>query len=236
MKFSFDAYSPAGTEPVAEKHQRLFEAWAAAAGEGDWKLKTTPPVPNRFGGGTSASQSLSFTAGRIRGFITYILRVPGLEAESDSVHIKFTPTSDNYRSLIQDLVPAIIQTVGLKSLTVGDAQFAVPDFPESGSITMPEKRACGGSLYPVFFMSMETARFDWKLTPVQMAERLQGVAEDVRLTGGGIYVIGSRELLPFDKALAVTQAMERALEEKVSRRLGFPNPFALFTKRRRQDG
>ncbi|HYF37603.1 MAG TPA: hypothetical protein VD994_20040 [Prosthecobacter sp.] len=235
MEFSLDVHTLAGTEPIQTKHQRLFEAWVQAAGDGGWRLSKVPPVPGRFGGGVSASRAIRFNDRRTRGYVDYVLRLPASPFECDSLHIKFTPTPENYLSLIDDIIPAILRVVAVRDFTLGHAEFAEPEVLADGVVIVNGRRACGGTLYPVFFMSEETSMRKFGLGSAEMARRLEAVAEQVQVVGGGVYVVSSRRLLLFAEALKLTEAMESALKPRQSASSRISKMFGFLTRGRRSD-
>jgi hypothetical protein len=137
---------------------------------------------------------------------------PGPGIFSDSLNLNFTPDVATYGSLLVDTLPLLIRSMRPYVVELGDVGFR--DIVTSGD-SLPAfgaERACGGTLYPVFFLS------DWALVELYDIElddavpKLTAIAEQVTRVEDGLYVIGSSKILPFEEAVDLAHRLEASLK------------------------
>jgi hypothetical protein len=211
------ALSPAhGTQSIESKHCALFHTWNQATQNADWQLLSIPKVPNSFRGstGTDCDYSL-FPDSLTSGIATYRLRTEPetLTYGNDSLILHFNPSQANYTHLLNDIIPHVLKSFSPWYLELGDETFLIPEIQADGSIQVGGTRACGGKLFPVFFMSEEYLRLNYGLTTKMVVSKLESEVESVHEISGGVYVIGSSQILTFEKALLLTQKMEKLMRK-----------------------
>jgi len=215
MRYRLFALSPAsGDQSVEAKHHALFDSWQRVIRSDTWQMSAIPKAPANYRGTTGASRSLSGFGDRsITGTITYRLRTEPASVThgNDGLAISFDPSKDNYASLLDEVVPLIVETFSPMCLEVGDESFLDPAIQADGSIQVGAPRACGGTLFPVFYFSEDYVGSRFGMSMSLLASKLEPKADSVRLCSGGVYVIGSRQVLPFEEGLSLTREMEKAL-------------------------
>ena len=232
MKYRLYAISPATASQTVEiKHYTLFNEWKQAIQGGCWEIPFVPKAPNSFRGSTGASCEFPpFSDPLTTGIVTYRLRTEPRMAThgNDWLEIIFNPNNGNYNPLLTDVIPLIINTFSPSYLELGDESFSLPKIQSDGSILPGGPRACGGVVFPVFFMSEKYLQIHFGLTIELLLSKLDDVVEGIQVKSGGVYVIGSSKVLTFEEAITLTQNMEKKMRNvsffsrMLSRFVSFP--------------
>ncbi len=212
-----------------EKHARFFEGikgLPAPWGPGD---RPVPPIRD-FGCPNSPSISSGsialtkfFGDGVKRAMILYsyrrMLKDDGYS--DDGLILDFDPAKVDLHHLIYAVVPRFIETFDAYRVDYYDEQFvdlAYEQRVEEGRITFTAKskeyvnpRFKVAEIWPVSFYDELLSRRAFNLSPAEIMERLQGKAEYVQLLHGGVYLVGSSRVLPFEEAQKLCREMKLAL-------------------------
>lgn len=215
MRYRLYALSPAtGAQSIETKHAALFNDWKQTAHGGCWQIPFEPKAPTSFRGSTGTSCDFPpFSDPLTSGILSYRLRTePRMTTRgNDWLELTFNPSDENYSSLLTVVIPLILKSFSPSYLELGDESFSTPKIQGDGSIQVGGPRACGGELFPVFFMSEEYLRMHFGLTIKLLVSKLEQEVESIQVISGGVYVIGSSQILTFEKALSLTKNMEKKM-------------------------
>jgi hypothetical protein len=141
-------------------------------------------------------------------------------SSDDRLIIDFDPAKVDVHHLIYTVIPRYIKALDAYRVDYDDEQFvdlAYAQHAQESTITSTKPKAVANPRFDVeridvvsFFDDLLCRRaFD--LSPAEVMERLRGKAEDVQLLHGGVYLIGSSQVLPFDEALSLSGKLKSAL-------------------------
>lgn len=198
-----------------EKHNRFFESIKGLPvpwGLGD---RPAPPAPD-FRRSSSAAIGLTkfFGDGVHRAMMTYVYRrlLEDRGSSDDLLNITFNPAKVDVHHLIYTVIPKYVE--GFDAYLVEyfddkliDLAWDIP--PEQRVHTDP--RFGVNRVNVVSFYDELLCRRAFNLTPAEVMKRLQGKVEHVQLLHGGVYLIGTSQVLPLDGAQKLCQEMKSAL-------------------------
>jgi hypothetical protein len=198
-------------EPIEAKHKRFFsrlrempQPWGIAGHE-------PPPAPD-CGTHIAAGATISKLLGKgIRGQVYYQYRYEYLEdigMYDDFVDLSFDPRRVDYRQLVLEALPAYIHAFEGYLARIEDDAFFDADFPKERELRMDDRHFVY-RVHPVSFYDATLCKRAFGLSPKQVADRLYGRIEDVRLIHNGVYLIGSSAPLEFEQADRLSQDMKR---------------------------
>lgn len=200
-------------ESIEAKHERFFarlrdmpHPWGIAGQQA--------PQPPDVGGHELIGTTISKLLGKgVRGQICYLYRHDGLATEDramndDFVDLSFDPRRVDYRQLVLEALPAYIGAFHGYLAEVFDEEFTHSDF-DAWRASGIDSRDGVFRVHPVTFYDATLCQRAFSLSPKQVAERLYGRIEDVRLIHNGVYLIGSSAPLEFEQADRLSQDMKR---------------------------
>jgi hypothetical protein len=198
------------------KHERFFarlrempHPWGLAGQE--------PPTAPSCGRDIAADVSLNKRLGKgIRGFAYYRYRYPGLAEDigmnDDFVTLEFNPEKVDYQALVREALPAYIEAFNGHISTIKDEEFTELDF-DAWQASGKDGRNGVYRVMPVSFYDRLLCQRAFGQSPEQIAARLSGRIEDVRLFHDGVYLIGSSQPLPLAEADKLSWDMKRWIME-----------------------
>jgi hypothetical protein len=212
-----------------EKHARFFEGIKGLPVP--WGLGDRPVPPIRdFGCPSSPSISSAsigltkfFGVGVKRAMIIYSYRrmLSDVGSCDDRLIIDFDPAKVDVHHLTYRVIPQYIDAFDAYLVKYYDEQFdalAYEERVEEGKIVFSAKskehvnpRFEVDAVMPVSFYDELLCRRAFNLTPAEVTERLQGRVEDVRLLHGGVYIVGTSQVLPMSEAQTLCREMTAAL-------------------------
>jgi hypothetical protein len=208
---------------IASRHTQLIDCWKKAPSP--WKLLRPPAVPEIKSDNYRVETDVArFLKIKTSGELTYQVRHSSHDAD-DSLWITFEPTIENYGILVNDVIPMLIESFGAYVVSLRDAKFhridldkaiARSEDPKSIKVASiaPKFRAEIWRVGPVAFYDQDLCFKAFGFSLSETAERLQGVAEECRLINGGVYIIGSKEILELDEADKLCSKLSEALRKK----------------------
>jgi hypothetical protein len=218
-----------------EKHACFFEGIKGLPAP--WGLGDRPVPPLRDFGCpsspsiTSASIGLTkfFGPGVKRALITYWYRRMLKDDSScdDCLIIDFDPAKVDVHHLIYTVIPGYIEAFDAYLVDYYDERFV--DFayeerivPEGVLFTPKSKEYVNRrfkveKVWPVSFYDEPLCRRAFNLSPSEILERLQGKVEHVQLLHGGVYLVGTSQVLSFEEAQKVCAEMTSALGARTAR-------------------
>jgi hypothetical protein len=198
-------------ESIEAKHKKFFarlrempEPWGMAGHE-------LPPTPD-CGKDTACSAKLSKRLGKgISGYVYYLYRYDFPEdigMYDDFIDLSFDPRRVNYRQLVLDALPAYVEAFDAYTVRVEDDAFFDGDFPKMRELRMDDRHSVY-RVHPVSYFDATLCKRAFGLSPKEVAERLDGRIEAVRLIHNGVYLIGCSEPLEFGLADQLSCDMKR---------------------------
>ncbi|QIF02249.1 hypothetical protein [Roseimicrobium sp. ORNL1] len=205
--------------PAFEKHKQLVREWAAM--EGAWKLSGEPSPPGTDGDSSGATCKLTkYLPPRVRGYINYCVHLPQDGSGrnwSHSITLEFKPHQVAYRELLEVALPCLIRIFGARRAHIIDHQ---ADERRSDAELQAKGYLTPGSnlrkVHSVWFADEEYCQGWFRLTCEETAQRLRssGLAEKAECFAGGVYVVGSHEVLSIDAYEEMCTRFEEALTPK----------------------
>jgi len=214
MTYEFRAHTVMNPdEPIKEAHERIFRPLTQL--EGLWCFKDVPKTPRmKRAYDMATGEFAEWSSIKIKeDDVTYRYRTRSthFRMDVDSLSFQFHPTTENYASLLEEFIPALIKSMVPHYLIVGDVRFDETTPEPDGSIILGKARACGGLLHPVSLLDDVYLERNFGVTLEQALKAVEPVAEKVVPMEGCIYVVGSSEMLEFDAAVALAHKLEAAI-------------------------
>jgi hypothetical protein len=191
-----------------------------------WGLgdRPAPPAPD-FGRSSRANIGLTkfFGEGVKSAMLSYRYRrmLSDDGYSDDGLTIDFDPAKVDVHHLIYTVIPRYIEAFDAYRVDYYDEQFvdlAYERREEEGRITYTAKskeyvnpRFKVKQVWLVSFYDELLCRRAFNLSPAEVMERLQGKVEQSQLLQGGVYLVGSSQVLPVSEAQILCQEMKRAL-------------------------
>lgn len=202
--------------PAFEKHKKLVREWAAMGGT--WKLTDEPAMPSTNGDSFIATCKLTkHLPPAVRGHIIYHTYLPQDGSGRDwshSITLEFKPHQVAYRELLEVALPALIRTFGAQRAHITDRQAderrSDAELQEKGYLTPGRNLR---KVHSVWFADEEYCQGWFRLTCEETAHRLRspGLTEKAECYAGGVYVVGSHDVLSVDAYEEVCTRVEEAL-------------------------
>lgn len=207
-----------------QRHTCFFEGIKNAPVPWGLGNRPVPPSPD-FGRGSSACIGLTkfFGDGVKRAMLTYRYRrmLSDDGYSDDCLTIDFDPTKVDLHHLIYIVIPQYIEAFDAYRVDYYDEQFVDLAYEEKGMetlITFTGKSKVDANprfgverVDVVSYFDDLLCRRAFDMSPTEVVERLQGNAEYVQLLHGGVYLIGSSQVLPFEEALGLSRKFKNAL-------------------------
>lgn len=203
-------------EPYEEKHARFFarlrdmpQPWGLAGQE--------PPVYPKMGSHELDGVRFGKLLGKsIRARAIYLYRHPGLAKDigmnDDFIDMSFNPEKVDYQSLVREALPLYIEAFDGHLAEIKDDGFTYIDF-DAWQASGKDGRNGVYRVAPVAFFDRLLCQRAFVLSPEQIADRLSGRIEEVRLIHDGVYLIGSSEPLDLETADKLSWDMKRWIKE-----------------------
>jgi hypothetical protein len=202
--------------PAFETHKKLVKEWAAM--EGAWKLSGEPAMPGTGGDSFAATCKLTkHLPPKVKGDITYYVHVPQDGSKrnwSHGITLEFKPHLVAYRELLDVALPCLIRAFDAHSAHIDDEKVRErrqeAEYQEKGYLSIGSNFRM---VHPVWFADEEYCQGWFRLTCDEVAQRLRssGLAEKAECIAGGVYVIGSHEVLSVDAYEEMSTRFEEAL-------------------------
>lgn len=198
-------------ESIAMKHEAVFTGLARVPPP--WGIgEQTPPEAPDPGSSLGCGVTISRMLGKgIHGRVYYDFRrrFDGWEVtpdvHDDFLDMSFNPERVDYRQLVVDSAPQLALLLNAYIVEIGDAEFVHMDFnairqePWEG-----DRRLFVYRVFPVSFFDGMMCHRAFGMRPEEVLQRVKGTAEDVRLVGDGVYILGSSDPLPLAEADRLT--------------------------------
>jgi hypothetical protein len=200
------------TETIDEVFKKLVKAWMQIEGEFGLNYDEFPATPDPKTG-LLASIVFSRHLGKgIRSDAYFQYRRPFEDKayDDDSISIEFNPKKVDYKTFVKKICPILIDAFDAYQLTIRDEEFVFEDWDAGRKLQIDDREGVY-RLGPVAYYDGLLCKRAFQKTPAEIKERLEGVAEEVRLLRDGIYIIGSSEPLGFDEAKALTEKMKSCI-------------------------
>ncbi|MDI1315276.1 hypothetical protein [Prosthecobacter sp.] len=213
VKYCLDAYALVEPdEAIAHVHDRIFQHLSSHSKM--CRGRIIPVAPKIKGGDSLAiCDPAKFLPSGMKGYFSYVYRPDaGAPHGGDSAFLKFKADSEFYKDIIEDFIPALIRGMNPYMLTMGDQRFEDPVISSEGMIKVGGPRASGCELYPIFFMADWVLLKKYKITPEAAVAALAPVVTSASLLEGGLYVVGSADVLPYEEAKELVHKIEAQLK------------------------
>jgi hypothetical protein len=213
MKYELMLRSRANpSEPYEEKHARFFarlrqmpHSWGMAGQE-------APPCPKMGSRELDGVRFGKLLGKGIRAQVCYLFRHSGLSKDlgmnDDFVDLSFNPEKVDYRQLVHEALPVYIEAFHGYMAQLKDDAFFEGDFPKEREMKLDDRHGVY-RVHLVSYFDRLLCQRAFNLTPEEIADRLSGRIEEVRLIHDGVYLIGSSEPLELAAADRLTQEMKR---------------------------
>lgn len=200
--------------PAFQKHKALVTTWSAM--EGSWRLSGEPAPPGTPFDGLSATCKLTrFLPHKVKGEVTYSYR-PEDGSETgwvDSIRLQFDPSRVAYRELLEIAIPTLLQAFNANHVYLYDDELnnrrMKAELRDKGYLQPSAEHL--RKAQPVWFADEDYCSVCYELTCAQVSERLHDLAAKVECLAGGVYVIGSYEVLSTDDFAEMGARFENAL-------------------------
>lgn len=198
-------------QSIAEKHESFL---AAACGiPAPWGCRKDVPPPDP---GPNLSASIGarklFLGPGIGGDVNYLFRRPFEDRGSadDSAWLTFRPKPDVYRALATEAFPALVTAFGAYRAEVMDMRLLDADAAIARQISFNARRHVV-RIAPLAFYGETLCQRAFGMRPVDVEGRLKEVAERVWCDAGGVFVVLSSKVLPWEEADRVSKAARALL-------------------------
>ena len=190
------------SEPIAEKHSRFFTEFSnipAPWGIGENLIPVQPDPGRNLGAGINITKLLGKG---ISGRVYYVLRrnFEDLGMHDDFFDMSFNPKNVDFRSFVYDALPRLILAFDAYLARVGDVEFCYLDFDGERDAGLGDPRFGGYRIFPISFFDKTLCERAFGMNPNEIAERLQGRVECVKLLKDGIYIIGDSRPLKIEES------------------------------------
>ncbi|MCZ2342870.1 MAG: hypothetical protein LC104_13935 [Bacteroidales bacterium] len=147
----------------------------------------------------------------IRGSINYQYRhsMNDDPSNDDFLEMSFNPQKVGYADLVHAVFDQYVEAFRAKLADISDNKFIDLDFEEWRKVSA----RYGGvyRVYPVSFYDAVLCHRAFGLTPEQVADRLTGHVESTKFIHGGVKIVVSSAVLPFEEADRLTRHVTRLL-------------------------
>lgn len=201
---------------AADKHQRFLEAIRSLAvpwsGLPDQAI---PPVPG-FGGNVSAVGGLTkWFGGAVRSCqvsYTYRRLLRDTGSHDDWLDIMLYPSKVDVAYVLDSVIPKFIEAFSAYSLSyVSDsAKDALYELEPLGP-AVSNARFQVSWISPVCFFDQTLCERAFRLSPAEVAGRVRGTVQDVRLLSSGVYILGTSQVLSVDETVRMSQELRSAI-------------------------
>jgi hypothetical protein len=194
---------------IQEKHKTFFEGIRGLkqpwGGQG-----TPPPPPSMTGQSLGVLDVTDFFGGvPVEAFILYRYRgnLPDSSMGDDRLNMLVPTVNIDLPYFIREVIPCFITAFGAYLCEYFDDQHFSLGIPQRTS----NPRYAVDSVGPVSFYDALLCQRAFDLSPEQVADRVQGICEDVRLLQGGVYIIGSLRQSTFAESTDLCARLTAAL-------------------------
>jgi hypothetical protein len=146
----------------------------------------------------------------------------------DGLVIDFNPIQLDYRLLIDTVLPRFIEAFDAYRAECYDEAFIEAAYEErkveGGTLYTPRVKEYVNPRYqvrqawPICYFGERLCRRAFDLTPSEILTRVKPVVETARLLHDGVYIVGSSEVLPFERAQTLARQIYEAILGKPPRK------------------
>jgi hypothetical protein len=195
-----------------QKHARFFESIKELAEPWGFGEKPVPPPPEFRGASAVIGLTKFFGDGVSRAMVSYrhrsILSDDGFS--DDLLNITFKPASSDLHYFVYTVVP--LYAIAFESYLVEYFDDRMIDVAAEELKGLPvNPRSIVHRVGIVSFFDELLCRRAFDLSPAEVLDRMQGTIEHASLLQGGVYLVGSSQILPFDEAQQLCREMKAKL-------------------------
>lgn len=198
LRYSLELRARATPDTTIEKkHASFIEALRNVRGTWGIADREAPETPILRGDDLSASVKLTHSLPEwAKGHVLYSFRGKQYLRDAavcdDFVDIIFNPLKVDYADLVRHAISDYIGAFGAYLAQIGPDYFVASDVETVGVLDARWKLF---RIYPVCFFDAILCKRALRLTPNEVADRVDGVASSVQLTHGGVLLVASDQVL-----------------------------------------
>lgn len=195
------------SESIEDIHSKVVDGlsrFSPPLGYKGHKVPGVPPVAGNLS--TTVALDLLSTRGE-KSYINYQLRSPAyLKDQSkfdDTLFVRAKKRDVDVAVLMREVFPAYIDMFSCYKATISDPEKRLSDWDDIVELCEKTGKDVDGRdgvyrIHPANFFDRELCRRAFGLTPEDIAGRLDGKVDTVRLLGDGVLIVCAPEFLPPD--------------------------------------
>lgn len=200
-------------EDIATKHLRFIERLSQLEAPWGGDIRRAPQAPDPGAELIAETDFSAFFMTDVLARVAYQFRRPFRDegAADDWFSLRFDPTKLDYQSLASTGFAAYVEAFGAYRGEMGNAEFAFTDFDEALDF---DDRWGVCRIYPVSFFDTQLCSRAFRLSPVDVVNKVTAICERAELLGDGVLIIGSSRVLAPAEGRRLMTTLTKTLKDQ----------------------